>query len=420
MEATATNDRYMILSSDAHCGALAEDYRPYLASRWHEEFDAWLATIVSPWMDTNDITNWDSDARLAAMDAEGVTGEVLFPNSLPPFYDIITHLSGVPRERSGYEHRWAGLQAHNRWLVDFCDESPHRRRGLIQLLPNDVDDAVRELYWAAERNAIGGAMLPAVPMNHTVPPYYDHRYDPLWRAAAELHLPLHQHQGSGSPDVPPGEEEVARGIQWVNLEMWTRLTMSHLIVGGVFERHPELQFVWTEMNGLRWAVEDLERMTRQLPMIQTRYAPNPNQYTLASTFGSGVVEGLSLTPIEYFRRNCFLGASLLSPDEVHWANVLGSDRVMWGHDFPHPEGSVGQTTASLRANFSTLPVEECRAILGGTAAQIYHFDVEALGPIAERIGPSAAEVHEPLREFPPSRGSAFWPTNELAVALNRI
>jgi predicted TIM-barrel fold metal-dependent hydrolase len=196
--------------------------------------------------------------------------------------------------------------------------------------------------------------------------------------------------------------------------------MSHLIVGGVFERHPELQFVWTEMNGLRWAVEDLERMTRQLPMIQSRYAPNPNQYTLASTFGSGVVEGLSRTPIEYFRRNCYLGASLLSHDEVHWANVLGSDRIMWGHDFPHPEGSVGQTTASLRANFSSLPVEECRAILGGTAAEIYHFDVEALGPISERIGPSVGEVHVPLREFPPSRGSAFWPTNELAVALNRM
>jgi hypothetical protein len=155
-------------------------------------------------------------------------------------------------------------------------------------------------------------------------------------------------------------------------------------------------------------------------MIQSRYASNPNQYTLAATFGSRVVEGLSQTPIEYFRRNCYLGASLLSPDEVHWANVLGSDRIMWGHDFPHPEGSIGQTTASLRANFSSLPVGECRTMLAETAAEIYHFDVEALRPIADRIGPSVAEVHMPLREFPPSRGSAFWPTNDLAVALNRI
>jgi predicted TIM-barrel fold metal-dependent hydrolase len=196
--------------------------------------------------------------------------------------------------------------------------------------------------------------------------------------------------------------------------------MSHLVVGGVFERHPDLTFVWTEMYGVRWAVEDLERMTRQLPMIQTRYASNPNQYSLPSTFGSGVVEGLSLTPIEYFRRNCYLGASVLSADEVHWVNVLGPDRIMWGHDFPHPEGSVGATTESLRAIFSAIPVAECRAILGETAAGLYRFDVDALRPIVERVGPPVAEVHVPLAEFPPLRGSAFWPTNELAVALNRI
>lgn len=32
----------MILSSDAHCGALAADYRPYLVRRWHEE---WTKTL---------------------------------------------------------------------------------------------------------------------------------------------------------------------------------------------------------------------------------------------------------------------------------------------------------------------------------------------------------------------------------------
>ena len=83
-----TIDRYMILSSDAHAGALAAEYRNYLPSQWHAEFDAWLAAIVNPWVDTNDARNWDSSDRLTAMEGEGVTGEVLFPNTLPPFYDI--------------------------------------------------------------------------------------------------------------------------------------------------------------------------------------------------------------------------------------------------------------------------------------------------------------------------------------------
>src|SRR5689334_16727328 len=89
-------ERYLILSSDAHAGAPLGAYRDYLESQWHDEFDQWLAAVVNPWHDVNDTTNWDSDDRIASMDAEGVCGEVLFPNTLPPFYDIQTHLAGVP------------------------------------------------------------------------------------------------------------------------------------------------------------------------------------------------------------------------------------------------------------------------------------------------------------------------------------
>jgi hypothetical protein len=81
------------------------------------------------------------------MDADGVSAEILFPNTLPPFFDILAHLSGVPRDRATFERKWAGLQAHNRWLVDFCGEAPVRRRGIVQLLPNDLDVAIAELHW---------------------------------------------------------------------------------------------------------------------------------------------------------------------------------------------------------------------------------------------------------------------------------
>src|SRR5581483_11908898 len=110
------------------------------------------------------------------------------------------------------------------------------------------------------------------------------RYDPLWEAVVERGFAVHQHQGSGSPDVGAGEV-VDRSVSYVNHELWTRLTLSHLIVGGVFERHPDLRFVWTEMPGLRWVVEDLERITRQLKVIQSRYASDPRQLNFASSFG---------------------------------------------------------------------------------------------------------------------------------------
>jgi predicted TIM-barrel fold metal-dependent hydrolase len=410
-------DRLMVISSDAHAGALPQDYRAYLPVAWHDEFDAWLAQLGMPWFDTSDNRNWDSAARMRALDEEGVTGEVIFPNTLPPFYEILAHLSGVPRDRETFERKWAGLQAHNRWLVDFCGQAPERSRGLIQLLPNDVDAAVEEMRWAASQRVIGGVMLPAVPPNHTVEPYYNDRYDPLWRTAAELRLPVHQHQGTGSPDPSPGQE-VARALTYVDHELWTRLTLSHLIVGGVFEKHPDLRVVWTEMPGLRWVVEDIERMTRQLRIVQSRYANDPRQLNFSAVFGTATTDGLQLTPFEYFRRNCYVGASILSPYEVHWINVLGADRVMWGHDFPHPEGATGHTVDALRANFADTDDGTLRTLLAGTAAELYGFDLDALTPIAARIGPPIAQVHRHLDSVPASPNSPFWEADALTSALN--
>jgi predicted TIM-barrel fold metal-dependent hydrolase len=417
MAAWDTGDRLMIISSDAHAGALPESYRPYLPTRWHDEFDGWLAQLGMPWFDTSDDRNWNMQRRMAALDEEGVTAEVVFPNTLPPFYDILAHLSGVPRDRETFARKWAGLQAHNRWLVDFCSEAPERSRGLIQLLPNDVDAAVAEMRWAAAERVIAGVMLPAVPPNHTVEPYYHERYDPLWRTAAELRLPVHQHQGTGSPDASPGQE-VAKAVTYVDHELWTRLTMSHLIVGGVFERHPDLRVVWTEMPGLRWVVEDIERLTRQLRVIQTRYADTPRQLNFSAVFGTATTDALQLTPFEYFRRNCYIGASILSPYEVHWIDVLGADRVMWGHDFPHPEGAIGHTVEGLRANFADTDDATLRTLLAGTAADLYGFDLEALAPIAGRIGPSLSAVHETLNAVPSTPNSPFWEADALTTALN--
>ena len=48
--------------------------------------------------------------------------------------------------------------------------------------------------------------------------------------------------------------------------------VAHPAERGVFERHPDLRVVWTEMPGLRWAVEQLERATRQLQVVQSRFA----------------------------------------------------------------------------------------------------------------------------------------------------
>ncbi len=395
------------------------DYKPYLERRWHADFDAWLAGVTMPWVDVTDASNWDSDLRLVNMDADGVSGEIVFPNTLPPFFDILAHLSGVPRDPETFERKWAGLRAHNRWLVDFCRQAPIRRRGIVQLLPNDIDAAVAETRWAASTGVVAGVMLPAVPPNHVVRPYFDERYDPLWAACAEMGLPVHQHQGTGSPDVG-ADQPIGWSIFFTELDLWTRRTMHHLIVGGVFERHPGLQVVWTEMWGLRWVVEELAHITLRLRNVQARpvaddaEAGAPNYHM---TFGSPTVEGLTLTPLEYFRRNCSIGASMLPRHDVRYCSVLGTDRILWGTDSPHPEGSAPYTLEALRTTLFDVTVNDCRAMLGGNAARLYGFDLEALTPIAARIGPRVDEVARPLEEPAVHTGVVFARQDPLEALL---
>ena len=193
--------------------------------------------------------------------------------------------------------------------------------------------------------------------------------------------------------------------------------MHHLIVGGVFERHPALQVVWTEMWGLRWVVEELAQMTLRLRNVQSRYAGQPRALNYSQTFGSPVVDTLSLTPLEYFRRNCSIGASMLPRHDVKYCGVLGIDRIMWGTDSPHPEGSAPRTTDALRATLFDIPETDLRAMLGETAAARYGFDVDALAPIAAAIGPTVEEVAQPLDALPELPGVVFAPEDPLEALL---
>src|SRR5262249_16238551 len=75
---------------------------------------------------------------------------------------------------------------------------------------------------------------------------------------------------------------------------------------------------------------------------------------------------------------------------------LRVDRIMWAGDFPHHEGVWPWTTKALRANFAGVPEDEVRRMLSLNAADCYGFDLEQLRLIADRVGPTVAEVAEPL------------------------
>ena len=168
------------------------------------DFDAWRDKYKNPWKDLRDtslrVRNWDDERRNADQNADGVVGEVIFPNTVPPFFPSFVLFAPPPKE-DDYEHRRAGIQAHNRWMVDFCSRFPERRAGIGQIFLNDIDDAIEDAKWIKEHGLRGGVLLPNIaPDVKWVRPLYHPDYDRLWAVLEDLEIPVNAHGGTGSPD----------------------------------------------------------------------------------------------------------------------------------------------------------------------------------------------------------------------------
>jgi predicted TIM-barrel fold metal-dependent hydrolase len=389
-----TIDRYVVISADTHAGAEMREYKQYLPSRYHEEFERWAATYISPFDDLMIATakrNWDSEFRMAEVDADGVSGEILFPNTVPPFFPTTPNITiSLPRTREELELRWAGVQAHNRWQVDFTSLAPTRRRGLIQIFPHDIDLALAEIRWGAEQGCFGGVLIPAVsPGDPVVEPLFHTRYEPVWALCQDLDISVVQHSGAGSPEMPM-DQPASNAVLITEMVSWAHRTIPHLILAGVFERYPRLRFVPTE-QGTMFVRMQLGMLDAMVPTMKS--SAGNRTYGM---FGGSSVDELTLSATEYVRRNCYFGASSFSPMESSMVDFLGEDHLMWGSDYPHEEGTTPHTREALRWALFDQPVARCRKLLAGNAARVYGFDLEALTPIAEKIGPLVAETHTAL------------------------
>jgi predicted TIM-barrel fold metal-dependent hydrolase len=151
-----------------------------------------------------------------------------------------------------------------------------------------------------------------------------------------------------------------------------------LIWGGVFERHPRLKLAITESTTI-WAPEAKALMDQRYG--ETHYSAKLGDYR----------SHLSKKPSEYFHQNVFLGASCMPRREVELRQAIGLDNIMWGSDYPHPEGTWPETRAQLLENFRGIPEADLTAMLGGNALRVYGFDEGKLAPLAARIGPRKAD-----------------------------
>jgi predicted TIM-barrel fold metal-dependent hydrolase len=384
------DEAMMVVSADCHAGATVLGYREYLERKWWDEFDAWAATFTNPFADLDEIyadRNWDSAKRLGHLEQDGIAAEVIFPNTVPPFYPATGTVAGPPSPQD-YERRWAGLQAHNRWLVDFCNDAPGRRAGIAQLMFNEPADAIRELTWAREHGLSGGILLPSIPPGAPIPPIWDERYEPIWSACEDLDVPINSHGGGGTPDYgwAPG---MARVVYLLEFTFYSNRNAWHLIWGGVFERHPGLRFVITEQG-----FGDIlnQSMVHDGYYAMLKGAGDTTAARSSRELVGDYIDTLPMPPSHYLKRNCWIGASFMNAADAGRRHEIGVERVMWGADYPHTESTWPDSRGSLAEALVGIPDDEARQMLGLNAIDFYGFDRRLLADVAERIGPRPSEV----------------------------
>jgi predicted TIM-barrel fold metal-dependent hydrolase len=134
------------------------------------------------------------------------------------------------------------------------------------------------------------------------------------------------------------------------------MVILSLSAGGALDRFPDLRIVTVE-TGASW----LAWVMTQADSIYVDHA----NYARPK---------LSMLPSELIRRQC-AATFMYDPVAINNRHTTGLDTLMWGNDYPHPEGTWPESQARNADQFDGVPDDEVRAIVGGNAARVFGFSV---------------------------------------------
>ena len=287
------------------------------------------------------------------------------------------------------ELQWAGAMAHNRWLAELCANDPARHIGVASIpLLWDVQQAVDAVRWCVD-NGLTSVMIPTLWGEHD--PYHHIKYDPFWEVCQDLGVIIHFHSGpaphaeyfgAGFPvedhrDELPG----AMGIYVSEVMWWLYRPLTFMIWGGVFERFPRLKAMIVEGG-------TMFMLPPWLRLMDFQY----HEGEISAKLGNFKAH-LSMAPSEYFQRNVGIGASCVKRPDLDMRDQIGLEKIMWGSDYPHPEGTWPKTREYFRETFAGLPEADGRKILGDNAVDFYGLDRARLQSVADEIGPDTSIFH---------------------------
>jgi predicted TIM-barrel fold metal-dependent hydrolase len=285
--------------------------------------------------------------RVELMDEQGIDRALMFPT-----------LASLVEERmrDDPELIHAVIHALNEWMYETWQFDYEGRIFATPVITLPiVEKAIEELEWVVERGARAVLIRPA-----PVPGFRGSRsfglpeFDPFWERVVEHDILVGMHSsdsgyerytndwmGSDSEMLPFQPQAFRMLSQWRPIEDAVGALTCH----GALSRFPELKVAVIE-NGSSW-VEPLLKSFKDL------YKKMPQDFLE--------------DPVEVMRRNVYV-SPFWEEDLVALADLLGVDHVLFGSDYPHPEGLADP--ASYVQQLEGAPEETVRKIMGGNLARL--------------------------------------------------
>ena len=285
----------------------------------------------------------EAKAALEAMDIEGVDVGIVFRTWASQAINV-----------DGLEPAFAAAmcRAWNRWIVDFCSESPERLKPSALVPLQDVEVAIAEARFAVHDRGAVTLVLPSHLINGR--PLYDKYYDPLWAAAQDMDVTVSFHGNHAAYAEHLAKRYLDNLVlgQAVGQPIEMMLTVGAVVTGGVLSRFPRLRMAFLEGNCAwlpwwLWALDERWEVWGDRELFQQHDKPS-----------------------DLFRRQCFISVEPEEELSKHVVAELGDDNLVLSTDWPHDDSRFPHAVDEFLGQ-KALSAETKRKTLWDNCARLY-------------------------------------------------